>query len=82
MAYPFKTYASIFDTTYGMGMGYSLPKGAFEHLVIRDSNTCNHDYLLIGCNDNESNDLQAAIRLNKKQVKQVIRATKSSAAGC
>lgn len=74
MAYPIKTYANIYDTTYGMGMGHSLPKGSFGHLIIRDSNTIAKDYLLIGCNDNDSEDLDRAIRLNKKQVKQVIRA--------
>jgi len=74
MAYPIKTYANIFDTTYGMGMGHSLPKGSFGHLIIRDSNTVGKDYLLVGCNDNDSSDLDRTIRLNKKQVKQVIRA--------
>ena len=71
MAFPIKTYADIYDITYH---GYDLPRGYFGHLVIRDSNTCGKDYLLIGCNCDDTGDLKAGIRLHKGQVRQVIRA--------
>lgn len=76
MAYPIKTYANIFDITYSASRARDgmVPKGLFGHLIIRDSNTVGKDYLLVGCNHNASSALDASIRLNKKQVKQVIRA--------
>lgn len=73
MAYPIRTYADIYDITYGRDI-HPENKGHFGHLVIRDSNTAFKDYLLLGCNDNETSSLKAGIRLNKRQVKQVIRA--------
>lgn len=73
MAYPIKTYADIYDTTYGRDI-HPENKGFFGHLVIRDSNTAFKDYLLIGCNDDETSNIKSGIRLNRKQVKQVSRA--------
>lgn len=72
MAFPIETYADIFDVTYNRMECES--KGFFGHLVIRDSNTAFKDYLLIGINNNETATLGAAIRLNRRQVRQVIRA--------
>ena len=76
MAFPIKTYANIYDRTYPPALVDPTNKGYFGHLIIRDSNTVGKDYLLIGCNDNETTDLKAAIRLNRRQAKFVVRAIK------
>ena len=76
MAYPIKTYANIYDTTYGR-VPEGQPRGHFGHLIIRDSNTVGKDYLLIGLNSRDDTGLDEAIRLNKKQVKQIIRALRN-----
>ena len=73
MAYPIKTYANIYDTTYGQ-VPEGQPRGYFGHLIIRDSNTAGKDYLLVGCNNRDDTALDVSIRLNKRQVKQIIRA--------
>ena len=72
MAYPIKTYADIYDQTYRNTRPGN--RGHFGHLVIRDSNTVGKDYLLVGCNDREDANLDSAIRLHKRQVKQIVRA--------
>ena len=76
MAFPIKTYASIFDRTYGPSYDEPDNKGHYGHLIIRDSNTAFKDYLLIGCNKNETDAIERGIRLNRQQAKTVIRAIK------
>lgn len=73
MAYPIKTYLDMYDKTYGNGM-YPENRGHFGHLIVRDSNTAFKDYLLLGCNDDETSSIKHGIRMNKQQVKQLIRA--------
>ena len=73
--WPIETYADIYDQTYARGCVSELSERAkFGHLIIRDSNTAGKDYLLIGNNKRNDNDLDCSIRLHKGQVKQVIRA--------
>lgn len=70
MAFPIETYIDIYDHTYHNGDRKN--RGSFGHLVIRDSNTVGKDYLLVGCNYDETGNLTASIRLNEKQVREVI----------
>ena len=69
MAFPIETYVDIYDETY---VNDSKNRGAFGHLVVRDSRTGGKDYLLVGCNYDETGNLTASIRLNEKQVREVI----------
>ena len=66
-----KTYADIYDQSY-VRLDNQGP-GHFGHLVIRDSIT-KGEHIGIGGNRREDGDLVFAIRLNKRQAKQVIRA--------
>lgn len=70
MAFPIETYVDIYDETY---VNDSKNRGAFGHLVVRDSRTGGKDYLLVGINRNDTADLDVSIRLNTKQVGQVMR---------
>ena len=70
MAFPIETYIDIYDDTYHSGDPKN--RGSFGHLVIRDSNTVAKDYLLVGCNYDETDNLTVSIRLNEKQVRKVI----------
>ena len=70
MAYPIKTYADIYDQTYGKTADGN--RGHFGHLIIRDSNTAFRDFLLIGVNADETASLKFSIRLDAKQAKKII----------
>lgn len=75
MAFPIKTYADIYDQTYGEPEDGN--RGHFGHLIIRDSNTAFRDFLLIGVNADETDYLEFGIRLDANQGKQIIFAIQS-----